>query len=317
LDKPNRYHEALQQIPSPGCGCHVSLLSVANLGVIAGVKPDNLFDDIRQHIPEGSRKVFDKEIQDAINKALADHDKGTFTPKPKPAPAIPDGKLRRKWFIEQSEISNEADLLELSPIRLLDEPMNDTSLFLSTLFNKNDLVWVDEFKETGRPGVNIKPVVEWIEEFQNGKKTAPHIIVNPLTGKPAPKKSNPDEMTYRGDNNVAAFKYCIVEFDDLSREDQIRFWSAVRLPIVALIDTGGKSIHAWLDVQKLARVVTSEEWETNIKNMLYDRLLVPLGVDGACANPARLSRLPGHFREEKGNFQRLLWLSTEGRPVCL
>jgi hypothetical protein len=85
---------------------------------------------------------------------------------------------------------------------------------------------------------------------------------------------------------------------------------------VALIDSAGKSIHAWLDVQKLAPVSTSEEWEKNIKNRLYDRLLTPLGVDGACSNPARLLRLPGHFREEKGKYQRLLWLSPEGRPIC-
>ena len=106
----------------------------------------------------------------------------------------------------------------------------------------------------------------------------------------------------------------MVEFDDLSREDQIRFWSAVKLPIVALIDTGGKSIHAWVQVSKLATVNTLEQWQENIKIKLYDRILAPLGVDAACSNPSRLSRLPGHLRD--GNYQRLLWLSSEGRPVC-
>lgn len=315
MDKLSRYQEALQQIPSPGCGCHVSLLSVANHGIIAGIDPGKLFDDIKQNIPEGSRKIFDREIQDAINKALADHDKGTFTPKPKPAPVVDNGKEALRKIINQSPIKDEADLWELSPIRLHNAPKDDSGLFLKTLFDENDLIWIDEFGEIGKPGENIKPVIEWIEELQNGRKTAPHIIVNPLTGKPAPKKSNPDEMTYRGDNCISTFKYCLGEFDNLSHEDQIRFWTAVRLPIVALIDTGGKSIHAWVDVQKLAPVSTSEEWEKNIKNRLYDRLFTPLGIDGACANPARLSRLPGHFREEKGNFQRLLWLSPEGRPV--
>jgi hypothetical protein len=107
----------------------------------------------------------------------------------------------------------------------------------------------------------------------------------------------------------------MAEFDTLSREDQIRFWSAVKLPIVALIDSGRRSIHAWIDVQKLATVETSDQWETEIKGRLYDRLLTPLGVDGACSNPARLSRLPGHYREEKQAWQRLLWLSPEGRSI--
>ena len=81
----------------------------------------------------------------------------------------------------------------------------------------------------------------------------------------------------RGDGNVKAFRHCLVEFDTLSREDQIRFWSAAKLPILALIDTGGKSIHAWLDVQKLFNVSTSEQWDQNIKIGLYEKALIPLG----------------------------------------
>ncbi|HNS91236.1 MAG TPA: hypothetical protein PKJ72_14455, partial [Deltaproteobacteria bacterium] len=111
------------------------------------------------------------------------------------------------------------------------------------------------------------------------------------------------------------YRYCVVEFDDLSREDQIRFWSSAHLPIVALIDTGGKSIHAWLQVSKLAEVRTLDEWDEQIKVRLYEKLLIPLGVDPQCKNASRLSRLPGHFREEKNSMQRLLWLSREGRRL--
>jgi len=129
------------------------------------------------------------------------------------------------------------------------------------------------------------------------------------------KKSGNGE-TLRGDLSVKEYRYCVVEFDDLSREDQIRFWSAAKLPIVVLIDSGGKSIHAWLQVSKLAEVKAPEQWQSNIKGWLYDRLLIPLGVDAACNNPSRLSRLPGHFRQDKESMQRLLWLSNEGKPLC-
>jgi hypothetical protein len=108
----------------------------------------------------------------------------------------------------------------------------------------------------------------------------------------------------------------MAEFDTLSREDQLRFWSVVSLPIIALVDTGGKSIHAWLDVSKIAKVTSSEKWTTEIKGRLYDRILKPLGVDGACSNPARLSRLPGHLREEKNEYQKLLYLDPGGNPIC-
>lgn len=107
----------------------------------------------------------------------------------------------------------------------------------------------------------------------------------------------------------------MAEFDNLDRTEQIKFWSAVKLPIVALIDSGNKSIHGIIEVSKLAKIETSEQWDTQIKQRLYERILKPLGVDGACSNSARLSRLPGHFRSKKSSMQKILWLSSEGRQI--
>jgi len=139
----------------------------------------------------------------------------------------------------------------------------------------------------------------------------PHIIIPPLNGLPGGKKAG-EGTTYRGDGNVKTFKYCLAEFDTLSREDQIQFWTAVKLPIVCLIDSGGKSIHAWLKVSELAQVERLEQWATHIKRRLYDQGLIPLGVDSACSNPSRLSRLPGHLRDT-GKNQRILWLAEPQR----
>lgn len=188
--------------------------------------------------------------------------------------------------------------------------MSDAVLFLKILFKPDDHVFIGDRHDAD----TIKTAADWIEYFTNDGTTAPFIIINPLSGHHAPTKSG-DKMTMRGDNNVKAFSYCMAEFDTLNREDQIKFWCAVKLPIVALIDSGGKSIHAWIDVQKLAKVETSEQWRTEIKFRLYDQILTPLGVDAACSNPARLSRLPGHYRNEKERYQRLLWLSPEGRKI--
>lgn len=193
--------------------------------------------------------------------------------------------------------------------------MSDAILLLETLFQPDDPIWIGDRHQAGVAGETIRTAAEWNTHFRAGGKTAPHIILNPLTGTATAKKIG-DGETLRGDGNVSTYRYCMAEFDTLSREDQIRFWSAVKLPIIALIDSGGKSIHAWLQVSKIATVTTLEQWATEIKGRLYDRLLTPLGVDAACSNPARLSRLPGHFRTEKGAYQRLLWLSAEGRSIC-
>lgn len=311
----SRYLDRLDKIPAPGTGCHPSLLSIANLGILAGKDPQEIHDEIRRSIPTGSRKVGDREITDAIQKAIRDHQGGIFIPRSRPEPVLRDGKAARQRIIEQARIKEEVDLWEVSPVRLWDESKEQPFLFLPTLFEQDDLVWIGERHQTGIIGETIRTAKEWIAFFQDGGKAGPHIIINPLDGIPRPKKFG-DGDTLRGDANIKTFRHCLVEFDDMVREDQIRFWSAFKLPIVALIDTGGKSIHAWVQVSKLAEITTLDHWQSKIKHHLYDRLLSPLGVDMACSNPARLSRMPGQYREEKGSWQRLLWLSPEGRPIC-
>lgn len=312
--KIDRYRAVLRHIPPPGCGCHTSLLGVANHGAIAGTPPREIFEDIRRNIPPGSRRISDREIREAINKALADHNGGTFVSQPRPVPVVQNGTAALQHIINQGRYSDEADVWEASPIRLLDEPDHDPALFLAALYEPKDLIWIGRRHQAGIMGDTVRTRDEWIIHYRNGGTSSPHIILNPLSGKAAPTK-NGDGTTLRGDSNVLSYRYCLAEFDTVPREDQIRFWSAARLPVVALIDSGGKSLHAWLRIAKLAAVTTAEDWQTHIKGRVYDRLLTPLGVDGACSNPARLSRLPGHFREEKGAWQRLLWLSPEGRYI--
>lgn len=309
-----RYLDGLVGLPAPGSGYHVAILGVANLGVLAELDKEKIFLDIRKHTKPGARKIPDREILDAIDKALSDHNGKTFTPRARTEPIIKDGTVALQKIIEQGKIINDDGLRECSPITLRDEPRGDAVLLIETLCKPDDLLWIGDRHQAGIIGETIRPSQDWILHFRDGGVTAPHIIINPLNGTPVMKKSG-DDKTLRGDGNVASYRYCICEFDDVPREEQIRFWSAVKLPIVALIDSGGKSIHAWLDVQKLVQVETVEQWATEIKERLYDRMLRPLGVDAACSNPARLSRLPGHLRAEKGAYQRLLWLAPEGRCI--
>ena len=183
------------------------------------------------------------------------------------------------------------------------------------LYEDDDLIFIGEAKEPGIMDVTIKTAKRWREDSKAGAKLGPHFCINPLNGIPAPTKSG-DKTTLRGDANVKTYRYCLIEFDCIDRESQIRFFSAIKLPIRALIDSGNRSIHGLIDVQKLATVKTVEDWQREIKQKLYEQYLIPLGIDPACSNPSRLSRLPGHFRTEKNAWQRLLWLSPEGRLIC-
>jgi len=304
----NRYHDALKQIPQPGSGrCHTNLLGVANLGVMAGLDAEQIFQDIRSHIPEGKRNVPDSEIMEAINKASGEA--GEFTPIPRSVAIIRHGSAAFQKIASEGKCRTEKDLIASSPVNLDRDP-GDPELFkpfFENLFKPEDLLFIGDRLEPGIMDKNIRRASDWLNDLWKGEKAGPYIIPNPLSGLPALKESG-DGETYRGNNNISDFRYCVVEFDNIGKEDQIAFWSAVKLPVMALIDSGGKSIHAWLDVQAWAPVKTREQWHMKIKDHLYDRMLIPLGVDGACKNEARLSRLPGYFRTEKGSFQRLLWL---------
>jgi hypothetical protein len=310
------YNIALHNIPAPGAGCHPYLLTVANLGTFANLDPEQIYNDIRQAIPTGGRCVPDNEIFKTVQKARRDYKGGTFTPQPRPKTVIQNGKAALQKIIDQAQIEDPVDLWEASPLRLLDDPAADAILLLKTLFKTDDLIFIGDRHDRGIVGKTIRTTADWIDYYQGGGATAPFIIINPLSGESAPTKGG-DKETLRGDLCIKDFRYCLIEFDNLNHEDQIKFWSAVKLPIVTLIDSGGKSIHGWIDVKQLSQVTTAGEWETEIKGRLYDRILRPLGVDTTCSNPARLSRLPGHWRDKGAKaIQRILWLSPEGRPVA-
>lgn len=118
-----KYQSRLESIPVPGGnGCHTDIMGIANLGVIAGLSAERIFLDIRDHIPPGKRRIPDSEIWDAINRALADHGSGTFTPQPQPEPVVKDGSATLRKIIDQAKITAEVDIWESSPIRLLEAP---------------------------------------------------------------------------------------------------------------------------------------------------------------------------------------------------
>ena len=306
-----RYHDRLRNFPQPGQGRHQETLGVSNLGILAGLTPEEIHEDIRQ--ATSNTPMPDREIAAAVQKAVADYRPGctVYQFPARQKPLIPDGQKSLQRIIAQGWTECEADLQERSPLRLPDSPGEDGLCFLESVCESQDLLFIGARYDDGVVGRTLRTRNEWLSYLRGGGEIGPHIIVNPLDGLPALKKSGTG-TTLRGDANVAAFHFCLVEFDHLTKADQIRFWSAVKLPIRALIDTGGKSIHAWVEV---SGVQSSKEWDQEIRAKLYHQVLIPMGVDSACSNPSRLSRLPGHFRSDSGRYQRLLWLSPMGREV--
>ena len=248
------------------------------------------------------------EVGAAVRKAYAEHKPGmAFAPR-SIAPAKPKPKpLTTAAFVARGDGATEADWFECSPIRIDWEPgPKDAAHLLRVLYRPWEFVFCGE-RHGGAE--DVRTAAEWIARFDDGRPAPPHFIPNTLTGREHPLANG--KLSRRGDSAVAGFLYAVAEFDGMDKASQLALWWGFRsAPIVALIDSGGKSVHAILRVE----CETRADWEREVEGKLFPRVLVPLGCDPACRNEARLSRLPGHYRAEKQAWQRLLYLNPEGTP---
>lgn len=114
-----KYQERVANTLPAGQGndFHVYLLGNANVAVKAGISFEQFLADMLS-IPH-KRRVPHSEIADAYNKAQGEA--GTYEPAAQPKAILKDGKATLRGIIRQSGISDEADLWELSPVRLLEE----------------------------------------------------------------------------------------------------------------------------------------------------------------------------------------------------
>ena len=102
------------------------------------------------------------------------------------------------------------------------------------------------------------------------------------------------ENDYTGtDAAVSTYRHVLVEFDRKNRDEQIAIFQQSNLPISLLVDSGGKSVHAWVKVD----AVDKAQWEER-RNAVYD-YLTDHEPDPQNKNPSRWSRLGGVMRGEK------------------
>ena len=345
------YQAALASIPAPGTGCHPALLGVANYAVMAGRSDTEALAEIRAAIPQGDRFVDDGEIVEAIERARQDttafaHGRASrrrITPVRRTVSEIRAAVVEDETNAEKLRNSvieaggGELDpfgveVRENSPIRLeaYSEAFphaGDMLLLLRHLYQPDDILFIGRRYDAKRD--NLKTAAEWIAFFENqlawiSKQTPedqqrafrrlgelyPSIMPNPHSGQPGKTKSG-DKESWRADACVREYRYIVAEFDGMPFKQQgaiLRGLGKAGMKIAAVIYSGGKSCHAWLCCDDVSNAA---EWETQIKKGLFP-VLAALGADKACSNSGRLSRLPGMFRADKSNWQRLLYLAPEG-----
>lgn len=152
------------------------------------------------------------------------------------------------------------------------------SFFWETLFEPNENICLaSNVYETEL--YNVELCVEY-----GIPKSMQFFAINPL-------------QTSRKDSNVTVFRNILLEFDQGSREEQLKQLEGV--PYSTLVWSGGKSHHAIISLK--TPCVDRREYDTIIRH-IYAKL--PM-ADKSVKNPSRLSRVPGSIRDN-GKLQELL-----------
>ena len=185
--------------------------------------------------------------------------------------------------------------------------------YLKTLFNPDEHVAFtvaavengEKFNPAGR-GVYTRTCAELIAALDNGGfDFAVGTIENPAAG--AWIRFNPFDGNGISDKNVTAFRFGLVECDDVPINEQYAMYKKLKLPIAALVHSGGKSLHAIVRID-------ADSYEEYVKRMdyIYNACAKNgLNVDTKNRNPSRLSRMPGIMR---GDHEQSLLSVNIGLP---
>jgi hypothetical protein len=124
-------------------------------------------------------------------------------------------------------------------------------------------------------------------------------------------------MTKGGAKNedVTAFRHVLVEFDrdeagkPIPKEEQYHAVVASGMPVAALIDSGNKSLHAWIRVD----APDAKEYARRVD--IVWKHFESMNLDKQNRNPSRLSRCPDGRRTVDGEIRRQSLLATKlGAP---
>lgn len=175
-------------------------------------------------------------------------------------------------------------------------------MYLRTLYKPDDVIGVSTAKHTRWNGEKYYPEGgerKRVGDILDALKTTRDISaavgdsINPNAGAWIYLNTYGEKDDRRfTNNNVAKYSYALVECDKIPPEDQERKYKELNLPIIALVSSGGRSIHAVvrIDAKDL------KEFQTRVSAMYAYLKEHGLEIDPQVSNPARMSRMPGVMR---------------------
>lgn len=185
------------------------------------------------------------------------------------------------------------------------DPVTDCAEFLRAVFEPSDTIMVcfDAFeREDGKwspagNGTNWN-VGELIDRLKRFKKLDDAFSKTPNQAAGAWIRVNPMDGQGGRNNNVADYRYALVESDNMPIPDQIAKIKGLELPVAALTYSGGKSVHALVHID----AVSSREYTQRVQRLYEVCEKNGLSLDTQNKNSSRFSRLPGVMRNGHKQF---------------
>ena len=181
-----------------------------------------------------------------------------------------------------------AQILSDSPLLVADRDPDHQFRTWLRLWPAHSHVWIGDVYSTGKPEhrTHFRPVAEWYQ-------------IGPVMGNYTCGAAFKPGSFQRSNANIVGERFMVVESDTLAKDEVGAIFAylqrRLKYPLHCIIDTAGKSLHAWFDAPK--------------NPLLENRLkagLVALGCDPKVFTHSQPVRVPGAWRE--GKLQRLVWL---------
>lgn len=263
------------------------------------------FRDAGYTISEAMPRLLDRALKDQLTepearKAIESaYSRGARDPLGSGA-AVPDANLHQNN-------ANSAPFHVVGSSIPLPPPIPDGfTKFLTAVFEPDEYVAIAEAEDDGagnwipRAGRVLKRE-KWLDYFASGRlekifpdRRGVFIRINPM--KPGGKS----------DDDVAAYRHCLVEFDlddsgyRIPLGKQFEAFLQSGLPITAISFSGDKSLHA------LVRLDSGDRAEFDARRSAVWQLFQAHEIDEQNKNPSRYSRAPG--------FERILY-DESGKPA--
>jgi hypothetical protein len=252
--------------PAPNGHRHNQALSIATSLIDNRHAPEEVFQTLRlMYEPD----VTDREIRGLIAWVVArnptpcgfGNGAKAFSPQqsvPVLERVTPEQAVRNAKKILGDWHCTIADLWHRSPWRPNENWLKDPSMLVAALYGPTDYINVvtdfslqkqKDGKEKANPRGSGKTLLrdDWLRYFSDhgAPQSDAGCWIRP---NPFRQERGSGHEGAHADRDIAAFRFLLLESDDLPIGLQLSLWSRLALPVAALICTGGRSVHAWVKV---------------------------------------------------------------------